>query len=309
MCACSALRGVGWLLLVASCLLSGCRSWPWRPGPVPQSVATCRNLSHQALIEMEQGRWQSAEPLLQKAIDACPTDPDAQRHYAEVLAQRGATQQALVHLDQARRLAPHDASLSVRAGEIQLASGQLDKAAQHARAALATDRNAAEAWALRGRIQLARGRQPEALADLLRALGYRPDDPALLEQIGRLYLAIQRPDRALMYFQSLGQNVPPSDQGRELLALQAEAYAAVGRFADAAGYFRRATTSGPPSAELLYRLAEVEMANGDIRNARLAAEQALRLMPDHAASQQLLAQIARGPAGAAPVVQVAAPPP
>jgi tetratricopeptide (TPR) repeat protein len=299
------------LLLVGCCVLCGCRSWPWRPGPVPQSVAKCRSLSHQALVEMEQGQWQTAEPLLQKAIDACPTDTDAQRHYAEVLARRGATDQALVHLDQARRLAPHDASLSVRAGEIYLASGQIDMAAQTARVALATDRNAADAWALRGRIKLARGQPQEALADLLRALGYRPDDPALLEQVARLYLANQRPDRAVMYFQTLAQNLAPSDQPAELLILQAEAYAALGRFTDAVGYFRLASAHGPPSAELLYRLAQTEMRSGNLQSARAAAQEALQLQPAHVGSQQLLAHLANGHAatGSQPIVRVAAPAP
>ncbi|NIP85234.1 MAG: tetratricopeptide repeat protein [Planctomycetales bacterium] len=285
----------GWLLVVTSCWLAGCRSWPWQPGPVPAGVATCRTLSYQALSEMERGQWEAAEPLLVRALDACPTDVDAQRHYAEVLARRGATDEALRHLEEARRLAPHDASLSVRAGEIQLAAGQLDQAARNSELALATDRNAAAAWALRGRIHLAGGQPQQALADLLRALGQRPDDPLLLEQVARLYLGQQRPERAVMYFQALAQQLPLADQPPDLLRAQADAFAALGRLGDAAGYLQIATARHPPSAELFYRLAELEFRRGQLPNARAAAAEALRLEPAHPASQQLWAQLAQAP--------------
>ena len=80
--------------------LCGCRSWPWRCGPVPNSVAACRDLSNQALAAIEQGQWQYAEELLSGAIETCSVDPDARRYYAEVLVQRGAIGEALIHLEE-----------------------------------------------------------------------------------------------------------------------------------------------------------------------------------------------------------------
>ncbi|MDG2410077.1 MAG: hypothetical protein P8M53_13790, partial [Pirellulales bacterium] len=79
-------------------LLTGCNGWPWREGAVPDSVAMCRELSQQAIVSMEADRWQEAEGLLDRAVTACPIDPDARRYYAETLLQRGASADALSQL-------------------------------------------------------------------------------------------------------------------------------------------------------------------------------------------------------------------
>ncbi|MGB6042726.1 MAG: tetratricopeptide repeat protein [Pirellulales bacterium] len=279
-------------VLFFCCLFCGCRSWPWRHGPVPESVMTCRELSNQALHEMEQGRWDAAEPLLRQAVNACPTDADARRYYAKALARRGATEQALVHFEHARVLAPHDESLCVRAGEMFLATGQIEKAALRAKWALDIDRNFADAWILRGNVKLARGDREEALADFQRALAYRPDDIQLTQQIAQLYVSLQHPDRALMYFQNLAQQFPLTEQPQDLLLLQAETCETLGRLQNAVGCYRLASKLEPSSAELFYRLARLEFSTGNTHNARLAAEQALRLQPAHAATRRLLENIA-----------------
>ena len=274
------------------CLHAGCQSWPWHSGPVPESVANCRALSQQALTSIESGRYQEAEGLLDRAVESCPIDPEARRHYAEVLLKRNAVDSALVHLEEAIRLTPHDTSLVVRAGEIYLSAGRTAEAERHAGRAINLDGHSADAWALRGRVRLAQGRRREALADLQQAIGYRPEDPWLLREVAALYMALNRPGRALLYLQTLADTHVAGEEPLDLIERQGQAYLALGRFRDAANCYRTACLREPLAVEMHYRLAEAELQAGRVDQAHAAITAALQLQPNHAASRQLVARLA-----------------
>lgn len=284
------------MLVAVTCTalpLCGCRSWPWRSGPVPNSVSACRDLSNQALAAIEQGQWQYAEELLSGAIETCSVDPDARRYYAEVLVQRGAIGEALVHLEEARRLVPHDTSLTIRAGELYLITNQLDLAASRAAAAIRLDNKSPDAWALRARVRLAQGDSHGALADLQQALGHRPDDPRLLGEIARLHLTMNRPDRALMHVQSLADTYVAGEVPIDVVQLQAQIYAATGRHAEAATCYRQICQRSAPSADQYFALAQAELQAGNAANAEAALRSALAIQPDHAPSRQLWPRVAQ----------------
>jgi tetratricopeptide (TPR) repeat protein len=245
---------------------------------------------------MERGQWGQAESLLDQALESCPIDADARRHYAEVLIRRGATDEGVKHLEEARRLAPHDVSLTIRLGEIYLARRQLDHAENRAATAIAMDRDSADAWALRGRVRLARGQPREAMGDLQRALGYHPDDARLLQEVAQLYLDMERPARALLHLQTLSNNYVVGEEPVDLLALQAHTYELLGRHRDAAGCYRLATMRSQPSADLLYRLAQAEARAGQTDSALSAVQQVLQLDPTHKSGRQLLVQLSRATA-------------
>jgi predicted Zn-dependent protease len=263
-------------------------------------VATCRDLSNQALAAIEQGQWQHAEGLLGNAIETCPVDPDARRYYAEVLVQRGAIHEALAHLEEARRLVPHDTSLTIRAGELYLTTNQLAFAESRAAAAIRLDNKSADAWSLRARVRRAQGDNHGALADLQQALRHRPDDPLLLGEIAGLHLGMNRPDRALMHAQSLADTYVAGEVPIDIVQLQAQIYAATGRHAEAAACYRQICQRSAPSADHFYALAQAEMQAGNVVNAEAALRSALAIQPDHAPSRQLWPHVAqlRAQAGA-----------
>ncbi|MCE9553319.1 MAG: tetratricopeptide repeat protein [Planctomycetes bacterium] len=288
-----ACRGVVWLLLPL--MLVGCRAWPWRPGPVSPSVATCRDLSRQGLAAIEQGQWTQAEQCMSGAVAACPIDVEARRHYAETLMKRGASAEALVQLDEAMRLSRHDATLAVRSGEIYLATGQMDAAAQRAERALQIDSTSSEAWALRGRIMSARGDQRRALSDFQLALGYHPDDRALLYEIAQMYRKLDRPDRALVCLQTLGETYSAGEEPRELLVEQAQMLTAVARHGDAAAMYEQALRRGAPSAELQFTLAQAYLSAGQSHRATHAVQAGLALAPDDPRGRELMSRLTARP--------------
>jgi len=274
--------------------LTGCRSWPWKPGPVSPSVAACRDLSRQGLSSIEQGEWESAERHLSGAVAACPVDVEARRHYAETLLKRGASAEALVQLDEAMRLSSHDASLAVRSGEIYLSLGQLESAEQRAQRALSMDSASADAWALRGRIMAARGDTRQALSDFQRALGLHPDDRALLYETAVMYRKLDLPDRALVCLQALAETYSAGSEPREIYVEQAQLLAETARPGDAAAMLEQAIKRGTPTADLHFQLAQAYLSAGQQRRAATAAQAGLALAPEDPRGRELMARLATG---------------
>ena len=150
---------VRWQFAVVLCLLAaGCRSLTGQ-GPIPKSVATCRQYSQQGTSAMERGDWSHAEALLARAIRL------ARRFrrdtaYAETLWHRGAAQEAVAQLEEARRVAADDVSLAVRTGELYLAMGQVENSQLSDQALELDPKSAPNAGPARLQSRWARSRSP-----------------------------------------------------------------------------------------------------------------------------------------------------
>lgn len=241
---------------------------------------------------MERGDWGTAETLLRDAVTACAVDSDARRHYAETLWRRGAHQEAIAQLAEALRLSSDDPVLLVRMAEMQLAEGQTQNALSYDQQALDLDPNFARAWAVCGRI-LRRSDQPRAaLAGLQRALTLEPDNREWLLEAAELYRQLNQPRRALANLHCLLDSYASGEEPPQALYLCGLAYLALHRYDDATESFSLAASRGPPTPDMLYRLAESHMLAGRVEEAHLSARQALALQPNHAGSQALLARIA-----------------
>jgi tetratricopeptide (TPR) repeat protein len=279
----------GWCL-IAVAAAAGCRI-PGYDGPVSQAVATSRQYARRGVAAMERGQNQEAEQWLAKAVKVCPADPEARRNYAESLWQRNARPEAIAQLQEAARRAEDDAALQVRLAEMHLEMGRLDAAQKSAEKAIDLDPRLPQAWATRGRVLRAAGRLREALADGHRALGYNPEDQAVLLEVAELYRQLNEPQRALQSLQNLAETYPPDEEPQQVLYLTGLAQMALLRYDDAVDSLAAAAARETPDAEVFYRLAEAEMQSGNIDGAFASAVQALRLMPDHQPSQDLLGQI------------------
>lgn len=279
------------LLLCVLLVSSGGCSLVAREGPVPKSVATCRQLSHRGVTALDRGRWEEAEGLLAQAIKTCPVDANARRHYAEVLWHRGAMSEALAQLEEAIHLSGDEATLYVRAGEMYFAVNRYDEALQQAQQALDLDPQSASAWKLRAAVYEAGGQTEQALADLQQALNLRRDDAELLMQTAEVYRRLGRPQRALSTLQSLIDNQPRGEEPQQALYLQGLAFVALGRHGEAVTSLELATQRGEPSSELWCRLGEAQMLVGQPEAAESSLRKAFALQPTHAPSQALWAKL------------------
>jgi tetratricopeptide (TPR) repeat protein len=280
------------LLFAAVVSLSeGCASLRHRQKVVPDSVATCRKLSCDAVAAMEHGRTDEARDLLNKAVEASPGDIDARRQLAEVLWQTGARQEAAIHMQAAVKLDPRHAPTVVRSGEMLLSLGAVDRALGRAEEAIALDPTLAVGWALRARVYRQQGDLERALADMQQALRYSPNAPDMLQETAELQYQLKRPQRCLATLQHLLETTPAAEQPRQALWLAGLAYGAVDRREDAVARLYAASLKGPPSPELLYQLAQAQQAAGRAGEAATSVRQALAADSHHEPSRALLAQL------------------
>lgn len=275
-----------WLAL----LPAGCRL-PGSEGPVSRSLATCRQFTQQGIAAAERGQQQQAETLLAKAVEACPVDPEARRHYAETLWHRGARHEAIAQLEEASRLANQDATLRVRLAEMHLAVGQMEPARRSAEQSLDLNPKLSSAWVIRGRLMRVGGQPRQALADYHRALGYAPDDRQILLEIAELYRQLNQPQRALATLHSLADTYSPGEEPQQVLHLMGLAYVALGRYEDGVESLSAAVIGKEATPDVYYHLGEAELLAGRPAQAAAAARHALTLQPQHQPSRELLGRI------------------
>jgi len=260
-------------------------------GPIPEDVAACRQLSQQGVAALDRGSLDQAESLLQQAVEVCPTDASARCRYAEALCQQGQTRQALTQLEAGLKNDPDDVLAVIRAGELSLQLDDFQSAMLRAEQALETDIDQAGAWALRSQVHAACGQYDRALADLHRALRYRPDDRELLLELAELYRTRRQPQRALATLHYLAELYPPGEEPRRVLHRTGLAYGALGRHRDACEALYAASIHGPPDAEILCHLAQAELSRGDREVAVANLREALAIDPQHQASRTLMSRL------------------
>ncbi len=264
--------------------------WSREAAISPKTIVS-RQLCRQGIAAMERNQWDDAEPLLAKAVDVCPDAPDARSKYADLLWRRGQRVEAIREMAEAIRLAPDDATLRVAYGEMQLALGNVEAAREAADWALDMQPKLPGAWALRGRLMRHTGKAREALSDMHRAEGLDTKNGAYQMEIADLYLGLNEPDRALATLQRLSSTWSDQEEPGTVLALKGRAYSAMKRYDDAADSFLLALSRQGADSDTLYRLAEAQLGAGRPRAAVAAAQRALTLNPQHAASRHLLAQL------------------
>jgi Flp pilus assembly protein TadD len=290
------------LAAAATLLLAGCATLG-RRGPVPEEVATCRELTQQGVAAMELGDWAKAESLLERAVEASPVDSTSRYHFAETLWHRGATEEALLQIEAAIRLDGTDAAMFVRAGEMALATGATDRALARADQAIRLNSKLSTAWALRGRVYAKMGQTDRALADLQRALQFAPDDNGVLLDVAALYRQQGQHDRCLATLQHLLDTYPAGEEPQLALWMEGLTLNDLGRPRQAAERLAAASRQGPPNADILFYLAEAQVAAGQSEAATAAARKALEVNPTHEPSRKLLTELAARPTGPESVVR------
>jgi tetratricopeptide (TPR) repeat protein len=278
-------------IVLVSVVLIGCRL-PSRGGAIPQSLVASRRLCQQGVAAIERSQWQRAEELLYEAVKTCPFDPDARRHYAEVLWHQGKSSEAIAQMEEASQLAVDSAETLVRLARMRLEAGELERARVDVESALDLDPKSADAWATRAEVSRARGEAKQALADVHRALALAPDDRHVRLALARVYRESNQPERALAVLQRLAESRGPGAPSQQVFVELGLAYAALSRFGEAADSLVEAGARGELTAEVLCELGWAQWRAGRPEAAAAAARDALALDPLHQPSRELLSQLA-----------------
>ena len=280
------------IYFVCTCL-PGCRSIE-KKAPTQEAVATGRQLARQGISALDAGRCQEGETLLQQAVAAVPSDPEAHRYLAEALWQRGAASEAIQHIESAQVLSPSDPAVIVRAGEMLLATGDHARALQAGNRAIELDPKLSDAWALRGRVWWLKKQPDSALADLQRALKFSPSAPDLLIDVANIYYQQGQPQRCLTTVHRLLDIHAAGEEPLEAIVLEGKAYLAMGLPIPAGERFALVKSRSAPSPDLCCLIAQAECAAGRPEAAIVAAQEAVTLDASHRPSRELLAKLTSG---------------
>lgn len=130
----------------------------------------------------------------------------------------------------------------------------------------------------RARALKAEGRLLEALGAYEEALARRPDDTAILFELGNIARNLKMPEAAERFYRRVLAHQPDSVEAANNLA---SLWRSLGRAGDAIDLLQQAIAADPAIPELWVTLGSVMADQEDFANAATFFDEALRLRPDH----------------------------
>jgi serine/threonine protein kinase/tetratricopeptide (TPR) repeat protein len=229
--------------------------------------------------------------ILTEAEETLGPTPVLLRLRASGAAALGRSAEARAAEQRALALVPRTASEHAALGRYLLASGDLSAAAAELQQAVAEAPERFWPNHDQGVCAYRAGRHRDAVEAFRVCIALRPDAAWCYYNRGRAYEAQGSTEAALAdYGMALARDpqLGAAALNRGLLLFRAKKYAA------AEADLERAAVSGPDPATAYYTLAQIQLARGDRRLARLFAEQALRADGMHRQARELSARLARG---------------
>jgi Flp pilus assembly protein TadD len=201
-----------------------------------------------------EGRLPEAMAQLEAAVERSPVDPVILNEAGEVLVALGRFDEGIEHYRRSLRVRPDSPQTHNLLGVALLAAGKPSEAAAELERAIALDDGYVEAYSNLGIARL-READPRAVAALSRAAALRPDDPAVLQNLGAAQLQ-------------------------------------TGDFEAALGTLTRAVELDDATADARYLLGVALRSLGRLQEARVQWELNLRRNPAHGLSFEALRETA-----------------
>lgn len=172
------------------------------------------------------------------------------------------------------------------AAEAYLLWRRASEANEEIKRALAKDPHLYEAKVAEGRARIFELKDAEAEAALKEAVGIKPEAPEAYLALGDLHALFGKTDQALLDLREVLKRDSHSP----------DANYALGRLLppgpEAAGYLEAALKERPSFGEALERLAEVQIAQGQLDQARNSAQRALKTDPNDASMRVVVGRVA-----------------
>jgi tetratricopeptide (TPR) repeat protein len=255
----------------------------------------------QGAMAAEQGRWNGAIPLLERAVALRPELTSARLKLAEgLLAQALASpsisrppllQQALTHTAEILKRQPEEPfALRLQAQALNL-SGQTEAARQALERALPRyprDEELVKAW-----LDTARPAGLIAASNGLRSLGVQVDHPPLQALLGSRFLAAGASQDTLPALQMLISAAHKLPTRADLPLQLTTWYLSQGQVLEAKTWLKEAQRLAPDDSQTLWANAELQLQAGNTAAAYTAVQQVLARNPAHAEAWLTLARIER----------------
>ena len=210
------------------------------------------------------------------------------------LSKLGRNAEAIPLLERALELIPGDPEVRLRLGALRLEMGDVNGAIADLQLAVTNAPDWAEAHDALGRALHAAGRRDEALSELATAVGMQPDAAPLRLSYGLLLWTADRKDEAIEQYRIAVRLRPDDPAGHNNLGL---ALHQTGRAAEAITSYQAALRLKADYAEAHSNFAALLMATGDLTGAREHFSKAVAIQPKsfflHANFGDLLMKMSR----------------
>ena len=180
---------------------------------------------------------------------------------------------ALEEFNHAVQLDPNRVESYLSLARFYLVNKELDKAEATYKKAISVNNNSPLAHTLYGQFLAQSNRQQEAEAELRKAVEVGPTDKNARYMLASYYLGNRQFDKAEESFKALVALAPDKPESQALLA---EFYTAINRVDDSVRVYQDILAKSPDFMAGRYRLAALLLAKGDIQNANVQIEEALK---------------------------------
>ena len=224
------------------------------------------------ILDVHRRQAADAVPLLRDAAKQKPNQARPQRYLGDALLQSGDLDGAAAAFRNALAADPKLAAAELGLGQALLRQDKLEDALPHYRQAAALDSNL-KSYLLEAALALSKANHSAEAIELLKEF---PNDVGAREELGRLYLANNRPSDAVAQFQAAVAVAPtPANQ----LAL-ATAYLRNNQPDAAAPILQAALASNPKDYDLRMAVGRIHRDKHDYAAAAAQFVEATRLRPD-----------------------------
>ncbi|WP_323797050.1 tetratricopeptide repeat protein [Nisaea sp.] len=275
------------------------------------STPGIQNLLQQALTHHQQGRLPEAAVLYQQVLQRNPREPDALHLFGVLMHQGGQHETGCQLVEAALQIVPGRADFLSNLGQILKALGKPDEAEGSYRQALAKSPGFVDALANLGALLQERGAMAEAIGFLQQAIRKEPGHANAHMNLGNAYRKDGRIEDAEAAHRQAASLAPLSEETHANLATTlidqdkleeadrslkralllnpalAEAVNSFGfllfnqrKYTPSGAWFGRAILLAPGYAAAHTGLAELAYFSGNLEQALLHSENALRLAPD-----------------------------
>jgi Flp pilus assembly protein TadD len=200
----------------------------------PEDASAHYNLG---LSLFQSGQTNPAIEQYERALQLSPDYPEAHNNLGGALSSLGRLDEAIVQYQKAVDLDATRTSARTNLATLLLRKGRAPESIPHFEAALQLDPENAETHSSLGMALAMVGQGDQALVHLERAVTLKPDSSEYQSNLGRVLAAASRFGEAIPHFEKAVQSSAGKDP--TALDLLATAYAAMGRFAEAAETLRR----------------------------------------------------------------------
>ena len=181
--------------------------------------------------------------------------------------------------------------MRVELGQMYLDIRQFSPALRQVQQALNIDQQFAPAWQLQGRIHQARGEFGLALADLQKAAGLDAQLPNVQMDIVSAYRAQQEPRKALVCLEQLLAQHPADSQPEPAVLAKADVLVELDQSQTAIAFLENSLRHQSPSPLRLTRLAEIQLQQGQLSQARSTIAQGRLTYPADGRLSQLAGEV------------------